>query len=49
MENFIVWILWAAAVFFMVGALTVLLFAFADPKRVKPLFRKLSGRKDPEK
>lgn len=31
------------------SVLTVLLFAFADPKRVKPLFRKLSGRKDPEK
>ena len=33
----------------MVGILAVLLFVGTDPKRVNPLFRKLSGRKDPEK
>lgn len=49
MENFIVWVLWAVAVFLMVGILAVLLFVGTDPKRVNPLFRKLSGRKDPEK
>jgi len=45
MENFVVWVLWAAAAFLLVGAVTMLFGMAAYGKEMKQILRKLTGRK----
>ena len=45
MENFFVWILWAAAAFLLVGAVTVLFGMVAYRKEMEQILRTLTGKK----
>ena len=45
MENFFVWILWAAAAFLLVGAVTMLFGMVAYREEIKQILRTLTGKK----